>query len=123
LDFCKNLLDLLADVLKPLNESGGFFDRIMIMGRVFLFGGKRKCNINGYKRLESQPHLKWDMVDGDMESLVVTVLNIVETLIPCTWMVRVVHSQEVHNHFIDDLCLAICLGVESSVFCELGVQQ
>jgi hypothetical protein len=29
----------------------------------------------------------------------------------------------VHNHSIDDLCLAISLGVESSGFCELGVQQ
>jgi hypothetical protein len=29
----------------------------------------------------------------------------------------------VHNHSIDDLCLAIGLGVESSGFCELGVQQ
>jgi hypothetical protein len=63
------------------------------------------------------------MVDGDMEHPVVIVLNIVETLIPCMWMVRVVHSKDVHNHFIDDLCLAVCLGVESSGFCELGVQQ
>jgi hypothetical protein len=81
-----------VDVLKLLNESGGFFDGRMIMGRVCLCGGKRKHNINGYKRLESQPHLKWAMVDGDMESPFVTMLNIVETLIPCTWIVRVVHS-------------------------------
>jgi hypothetical protein len=54
---------------------------------------------------------------------VVTVLNIGETLIPCTWMLRVVHAQDVHNHPIDNLCLVICLGVESSGFSELGVQQ
>jgi hypothetical protein len=29
----------------------------------------------------------------------------------------------VHNDPIDDLCLAIGLGVENSEFCELGVQQ
>jgi hypothetical protein len=58
-----------------------------------------------------------------MESPVVTVLNIGETLIPCTWMLRVVHVQDVHNHLIDDLYLTICLGVESSGFSELGVQQ
>jgi hypothetical protein len=58
-----------------------------------------------------------------MESPVVTVLNIGETLIPCTWMLRVVHAQDVHNHLIDDLCLVICLGVERSGFSELGVQQ
>jgi hypothetical protein len=63
------------------------------------------------------------MVGGAMESPVVTVLNIGETLVPCMWMLRVVHVQDVHNHLIDDLCLVVCLGVESSGFCELGVQQ
>jgi hypothetical protein len=38
-------------------------------------------------------------------------------------MVRIVHAHDVHNHLIDDICLAINLGVESSGFCELGVQQ
>jgi hypothetical protein len=38
-------------------------------------------------------------------------------------MLRIVHAQDVHNHLIDDLGLAIGLGVERSGFCELGVQQ
>jgi hypothetical protein len=63
------------------------------------------------------------MVSGTMESPIVTVLDIWETLIPCTWMLRTVHAHDVHNHLIEDLCLAISLGVESSGFCELGVQQ
>ena len=63
------------------------------------------------------------MIAGAMESLVVTVMNIGETLIPCTWMLRVVHAQDVHNHPIDDLCPAIDLGMESNGFSELGVQQ
>jgi hypothetical protein len=36
---------------------------------------------------------------------------------------RFVHAQDVHNHLIKDLCLAISLGVESSGFSEFGVQQ
>ena len=119
--FLQNLLDLLTDVLNSLNESGGFINHRMIRGRVCLCSGKRKCNINGSQGLESQPHLKW--VGGAMEIPVVTVLNIRETLVPCTWMLRVVHAQDVHYHMIDNLCLAVCLGVESSGFCELGFQQ
>jgi hypothetical protein len=38
-------------------------------------------------------------------------------------MLRIVHAQDVHNHPIDDLCLTVGFGVESSGFCELGVQQ
>jgi hypothetical protein len=63
------------------------------------------------------------MDGGAMESLVVIVLNIGETLIPCTWMLRVVHAQDVQNHPIDDLYLVVYLVVESSGFSELGVQQ
>jgi hypothetical protein len=74
--FLQNILDLLVDVLNLLNESGGFFDHKMIMGRVCLCGGKNYCNINGTQGLESQPHLKWAMVGGAMESHVVTVLKI-----------------------------------------------
>jgi hypothetical protein len=62
------------------------------------------------------------MAGGAMESLVLIVLNIRETLIPYTWMLRVVHAQDVHNHLIEDICLVFFLGVESSVFSELGVQ-
>jgi hypothetical protein len=121
--FLQNLLDLLADVLDSLNESGGFFYRRLIMGRVCLCGGKRKCKINGSQGLESQTHLKWVMAGGTMESPVVIVFNIGENLVPCMWMIRIVHAQYVHNHLIDELCLVVSLGVESSGFCELVVQQ
>ena len=82
--FLQNLLDLLADVLNLLNEFGGFVGLRLNMGRVCLCGGKRYCNINGTQGLESQSHLKWDMVSGAMDSPIVTMLNIGETLIPCT---------------------------------------
>jgi hypothetical protein len=63
------------------------------------------------------------MSSGTMESPVVNVLDIWETLVPCTWMLIIVHVWDVHNHPIDDLCLAISLGVERSGFYELGVQK
>jgi hypothetical protein len=63
------------------------------------------------------------MVGGAMDSPVVTVLNIGETLIPCAWILGVVHAQDVHNNLIDNLSLVSFLGVERSVFSELGVQQ
>jgi hypothetical protein len=63
------------------------------------------------------------MVDGAMESPIVIVLNIGENLVPCTWILRIVHVQDVHNHPINDLCLDISLGVKRRGFCELGVQQ
>jgi hypothetical protein len=63
------------------------------------------------------------MVDGAMEIPIVTVLNIGETLVPCTWILRIVHVQDVQNHLIGDLCLAVGLGVENSGFCDLGVQH
>jgi hypothetical protein len=39
------------------------------------------------------------------------------------WMLRVVQVKDVHNHLIDNLYLAISLGLEGSGFSELGVQQ
>jgi hypothetical protein len=57
-----------------------------------------------------------------MENPVVTFFNIWETLTPSMWMLRVLHAQYVHNHLIDNLCLAVGLGLESSGFSELGVQ-
>jgi hypothetical protein len=37
-------------------------------------------------------------------------------------MFGVVHAQDMHNHYVDDLYLAISLGVEGGGFGELGVQ-
>jgi hypothetical protein len=121
--FLQNLMDLMEDASNPLNEYGGFVDLRLNIGRFCLCGCKRWCNISGTQGLESQPHLKWAMAGGVMEILVVTVLNIGETLISCTQTLRVVHAQDVHNHLIYNLCLVVGLGVESSGFSELGVQQ
>jgi hypothetical protein len=56
-----------------------------------------------------------------MYGVVVTVLNIGKTLIPCAWMLGIVHAQNMHDHHVDDLGLAICLGVEGHGFGDLGV--
>ena len=56
-----------------------------------------------------------------MEGSIVAILNIGKTLIPCPRVLGIVHAQDMHYHLIDDLSLAIYLGVESSGFGELGV--
>ena len=38
-------------------------------------------------------------------------------------MLGIVHAQDMHDHHVDDLGLAIRLGVEGHGFGELGVQQ
>ena len=52
------ILNLLADVMDPLNESGGFVS-LSWSRRGFGRGDRKgKCNIYGTQWLESQPHLK-----------------------------------------------------------------
>ena len=53
----------------------------------------------------------------------VAVLNIGKNLIPCARVLGIVHAQDMHNHLVEDLGLAIRLGVEGNGFGELGVQQ
>ena len=43
----------------------------------------------------------------------VVLLDIGEAFIRCLWVLRIVHAQNVYDHPIDDLCLAISLGMES----------
>lgn len=47
-----------------------------------------------------------------MESSVLVMMDIGEALIPYVWMLRVVYAQDVHDHAIEYLCLAIILGLE-----------
>jgi hypothetical protein len=56
-----------------------------------------------------------------MKGCVVAMLNIGETLIPCVRVLGIIHAQDMHNHSIYDLDLAICLVVEGRGFGELGV--
>ena len=58
-----------------------------------------------------------------MESPVVAVLYIGEAPIPCVWILLIVHAQNVYDHPVDDLYLAISLQMESCGLGELGVQH
>jgi hypothetical protein len=73
--------------------------------------------------LKYQPHLKGAMVGQDMYGSIVDVLNIGNNPIPCVGILGIVHVQNMHDHPIDDLDLAIRLGVEGSGFGDLGAQQ
>jgi hypothetical protein len=57
-----------------------------------------------------------------MQGSVVDMLDIGNTLIPCAWMFLIVHAQDMYDHPIDDLSLAIYLGVEGGGFGEIGIQ-
>jgi hypothetical protein len=57
-----------------------------------------------------------------MYGFVVTMLNIGNNLIPCAQMLGIVNAQNMHDHPVDDLSVAIYLGVEGHGFGELGVQ-
>jgi hypothetical protein len=73
--------------------------------------------------LKSQPHLK-GVVDGlVVYGSVVVVLNIGKTLISCAGVIGIVHAKDMHDHSVDNLGLAILMGVEVIGFVELGVQQ
>ena len=50
-------------------------------------------------------------------------MNIGENLIPCAKVLGIIHAQDMHDHSIYNLSLAICLGLEGRGFGELGVQQ
>ena len=58
-----------------------------------------------------------------MQGSIVAMLDIGKTLIPCVGVLGILHAQDMHYHPIDDLSLAIHLGVEGSGFGEFGVQQ
>jgi hypothetical protein len=90
--FLQNIMELLVDVLNPLNESSGFVSIRLNMGILFMCGYKRHCNINGTQQLESQTHLKCVMASGVMESSIVVVMNIGKTLIECMHMFKIVHG-------------------------------
>ena len=79
------------------------------------------ANWEYYIVVGTQAHLKGVVVGWALESMVITLLYIGKTLIPCAWILWIVHTQNVYNHPIDDLCLAISLGMESCGLGELGV--
>jgi hypothetical protein len=58
-----------------------------------------------------------------MKGSIVAMLDIGKTLIPCVGVLGIVHVHDMYDHPIDDLSLAIYLGVEGIGFGEIGIQQ
>jgi len=58
-----------------------------------------------------------------MDGSLVGVLKIRKDLIPCAWILGVVHEKDMYNHPIEYLCISIILRVEGDRFDELHVQQ
>jgi hypothetical protein len=58
-----------------------------------------------------------------MQRSVVAMLDIGKDLIPCVRVLGIIHAQDMHNHSIYDLDLAICIRVVGRGFGEIGVQQ
>jgi hypothetical protein len=58
-----------------------------------------------------------------MQGSVVAMLDIGKNFIPCVRVLEIIHAQDMHNHSIYDLGLAIFLGVDGHGFGELGFQQ
>ena len=123
IDFLQDIMDLLLDVLNLFNEPSCFVSLRVSMRRVGLCGCNWKSYINGTQWLKAKANLKWAMASRAMNKSIVVVLHIRKVVIPHAWMFGVVHLQDVHDHPIDHICLAIGLGMGSSVFGELGVQQ
>jgi hypothetical protein len=88
------------------------------MRQVILRGCKGKSYISGAQWLKPQANLKPVMVSRAMNSSVVVVFHIRKVVIPRAWVFVVVHPEDVHDHPINDLCLAIDLGMEGSGFGE-----
>ena len=84
-------MDMLEDVLNPFNEFGGCIDLRLSMGELCLCGPKGQRYINGAQWLKSHAHMKRIVVIQDMEGSVVVLLNIRKVLIPCVWILGVVH--------------------------------
>jgi hypothetical protein len=58
-----------------------------------------------------------------MYGYVVAMMNIGKTLISCERVLGIIRVHDMHDHPVDDLGLAIHLGVEGIGFGEIGVQQ
>ena len=56
-----------------------------------------------------------------MQVSVAAMLDVGNILIPCVRVLEIIHAQDMHDHSIYDLGLAIYLGVEGRGFGELGV--
>ena len=114
IDFLRNIMYMLIDVLNPFNEPYFFVSLRVIMGIFILSGCNGKSYINRAQWLKPQANLKWVVPSRAMKSSIVVLLHIRKVVIPHAWMFGDVHPQDMHNHHIDHLCLSIGLGMKGS---------
>ena len=118
----QDAVNLLVDVLNAFNKYGFLISLRQYMCVFCLCSHMRHGNINQTLSLKSQTHFKGTVTSRDMEKSVIIVLLIGMSLIPCSWMLGVVHAEYVNYHHVDELCLAVSLGIECSRHGELGLQ-
>jgi hypothetical protein len=58
-----------------------------------------------------------------MQGSIVAMMDIGKTLIACAQVLGIVHAHDMYVHPIDDLNLAMCVGVKGNGFGELDIQQ
>ena len=91
IDFLRNIMELLSDVLNLFNEPGGFVSLYVGMRGFDLCGCKGKSYINWAQWFKFQAYLKLVVANRAVNSSVVVVLHIRKAIIPCAWMFGVVH--------------------------------
>jgi hypothetical protein len=121
--FLQNIMNLLLDVIDSFKKFGYSISLNMSMGRLLLCSCNGKIYVNGSQWLEPQAHLKRVVENIAVEGSVVAMLDIRKDLIPCVWMLGIVHPQDMSNNHVDYLYFSISLWVEGSRFGQLGVHH
>jgi len=62
--------------------------------------------------MEPKAHVKGDMANRVVEGSVIAMLNMWKEIIPCTWMLGIVHEWNMKNHHVDHLYLSIYLRMK-----------
>lgn len=91
IDFLRDIMDLLLDVLNPFNKPGFFVSLHVSMRRFIMCGFKGKSYTNGAQWLKLQGILKRDVANRTMKGLVRVMLYIRKEVIPHVWMFGVLH--------------------------------
>jgi hypothetical protein len=112
--FLQNTINLLEEVLDPFNKFGFSVFLSLSMRGLFL------CNAIGratsYVNCSYVNWGQWKECKAPLKRVMTnrTMKQSVETFIQCTWILGIVHSEDMHNHIVDYLCLSIMLGVEDN---------
>lgn len=121
--FFQDIMDWLVDVLNWFNKLGRFIGSRLNICRFSFYRCKEKCDVDGTQCLKLYAHQNGSIASWAMESSIIVVLNIMESVITCACMLGVIHSQNVQDQHVDDVYLTIIVGVECNWFGDLGVKK